>query len=204
MSSTLSTDPRQTGGIFDSDAADFRARARENAFRAGLLEQLDDAIVAVDGDFRVTYWNRVAERLFGQSIEEVLGKDYGEAVHDMFELPERTRLRRQLLESGALKLELACRNGAGEALVVELSATLLHDEAGHPAGAVGIHRDVTARRRAEEALAASEGRFSLAQAALGIGTWEVDLKSGRVTSSLENRRLYGIDQDRPEFATLPA
>src|SRR5580692_6971883 len=110
MSSMLS---QETDGIVDLDAQ------RSIAFRAGLLDQVDDAIVAVDEGFRVTYWNRVAERLFGRSAEDVLGKDYGEAIQDTFALPERTRLRRQLLECGALKLELACRNHAGDELVVE-------------------------------------------------------------------------------------
>jgi len=202
MSSTISGNPRETTGVADLDAAERNSALardlaesvrRENAFRASLLDQVDDAIVAVDANFRITYWNRVAERMFGLSAEEALGTDYGEAIRHAFELPERARLRRQLLEGGVLKLDLACRNRSGETLFVELSASVLRDEAGRTIGVVGIHRDVTAPRRAEEALKFSEERFRLAAQSTGDLVYEWDLQSDHVQVFTGNNIAISTD-----------
>jgi len=184
------------------DLTESKKAARKIVFQAGLLDQVSEAVVAVDNSFRVVYWNGAAARFFGRSAEEVIGRDYGEAVQDAFDAREREDLRRQLVSAGEICKELSCRNRNGETLYVDLSATMLRDEEGRLAGAVGVHRDVTQRRKTEEALASSENRFNLAKTALGIGTWEFDLSSGTLGCSSDIARLYGITDDLPGFASI--
>ena len=174
------------------DLTESKRADRQIAFQAGLLNQINDAVAAVDEGFRVKYWNRAAELLFGRSAAEVMGSDYGDAIQDTLSVQERTIFRRRFVEKGESRVELVCRRPSGEEVIVELSATVLHDDAGRLCGAVGIHRDLTDQRRAEAALVASESRFKLVESALGIGCWEIDARSGRLTSSLENRSIFGI------------
>lgn len=55
------------------------------------------------------------------------------------------------------------------------------------------------RRRTEAASLASENRFKLAQSVLAVGTWELDLATGRSTCSPQLLRVYGITEQREDF-----
>jgi PAS domain S-box-containing protein len=68
------------------------------------------------------------------------------------------------------------------------------------------HEEKLAQRVRERTkrLVASERRFELAQGALGIGTWEIDVKSERIKASPECFRLYGMAEGPPEWTTLAA
>jgi PAS domain-containing protein len=59
-------------------AQDITARKeaeQELAYHASLLENVDDAVVGADPEFRLTVWNSGAERLYGWARDEVLGRD---------------------------------------------------------------------------------------------------------------------------------
>jgi PAS domain S-box-containing protein len=61
----------------------------------------------------------------------------------------------------------------------------------------GTVRDITQRRAAEHALRESEARLLLAQEAAGLGSWEVDLASGRQIWSPQQYALFGLDPAQP-------
>ena len=79
---------------------------------------------------------------------------------------------------------------------VMLRAEAVPDAAGRPTRALGIVMDITDRKRAEDALRASETRLRLAQTAAGIGVWDWNLADGSVIWSKEVYRLFGLEPGR--------
>jgi PAS domain S-box-containing protein len=115
-------------------------------FEARLLDMVDDGVVGTDADFRITHWNRGAERLYGYPAAEVLGVPASEVATFTGD-EQRERLERELLEHGRSRLELTAVQRDGTPVEVELVVTALRDDAGRVRGYLGIHRDVTERRR---------------------------------------------------------
>jgi PAS domain S-box-containing protein len=112
-----------------------------------LLDLVEDGVVGTDADFLITQWNPGAERLYGFSAEEVLGRPANQVATFTGD-DQRQRLARELQEQGRSRVELTAVRQDGIPVEVEIVVTALRDDAGEVRGYLGIHRDVTDRRRA--------------------------------------------------------
>ena len=139
---------------------------------ATIVNSSDDAITATTMDGIVTDWNPGAERVFGYTVEEMIGQpisrlyppEYGDACANLFS---------QLVEEGHLdSYEMVRIKKDGTPIHVSLSLSLIKDRAGKVTGFSGIGRDITDKKRAEEQLQASlvQMRTILETAADGIIT----------------------------------
>ena len=134
--------------------------AESNRFRGEILAQVSDAIIAVDDEQRVTYLNGAAERQYGVTASEVLGRRLNEIydcrwIHPEDEAAARTALHERVEWLG----ENIHITHAGRALHVESSVAALRGSA-HPAGGtLSVIRDITERKRAEAAQRHSDERY---------------------------------------------
>ncbi|MBG0826418.1 PAS domain S-box protein [Planomonospora sp. ID67723] len=117
-----------------------------------ILDRTPDAFVSIDGDGVVTAWNAAAERLFGWSSEEAVGRDVADLViPDQFRATHYQGLRR-VRETGrsdktGRRMELTARARDGREFPVEM--TLQVDvEGAEPAFHAFVH-DISSRHRAE-------------------------------------------------------
>ncbi|HEY2656084.1 MAG TPA: PAS domain S-box protein, partial [Solirubrobacteraceae bacterium] len=122
-----------------------------------LLDYTEDAIVACDADGRVAVWNEGARRMYGWSAEEAIGRP--ETFFRLDESDEQhVDRRRQLAAHGRWRGEIVVQRKDGSTVPVESISVALRDEQGEMSGYLGIHRDITDRKRAEEALRAANNR----------------------------------------------
>ena len=131
-----------------------RKRADERVrYHASLLDNVEDGLIATDAkDFRIRAWNKGAERLYGFSAEEVLGRPAREVASFPGD-ESRLTLERELLESGRTRIEFTAHRKDGSPVEVELIAVAVKDRRGEASGYLGIHRDITEQKRAAERLA---------------------------------------------------
>ena len=175
--------------LISKGVGDFTSDALRALFE--WLECDNDAIVTVDRNFRIIYWNRAAENLFGRDAQEVLKKAYNCAVSSE---EESAAIHAQIVQNGHWKGVITCVDARGKRLIVDISFSGLRDKKGCVQGSVGIHRDVTDRRQTEEPLRITERRLKLPHAS-GLGVWEMDLKTGKSNWSKELFKIYGIQSD---------
>jgi diguanylate cyclase (GGDEF)-like protein/PAS domain S-box-containing protein len=124
-----------------------RAEAR-NRVQASLLDKAQDAISVTGIDATVHYWNKGAERLFGWSAEEVLGKTKAEL--GIVEQREFDTAYPILLQQDVWSGEILKRRKDGSTVMVESHLTLVRDDAGRPQSVLYIQTDVTQRKQAEQ------------------------------------------------------
>ena len=116
--------------------------------QASLLDKAKDAIVVRGLDHRVQFWNKGAERLFGWTAEEVMGRSAEELFYDD-PLPYR-EAHRQVLEHGEWSGETVEKHKNGSPLQVEVHLTLVRDESGDPKRVLSIKSDIGRRKHAEQ------------------------------------------------------
>jgi PAS domain S-box-containing protein len=126
---------------------------------AAIVESSDDAIVGKDMDGTITEWSRGAERLYGYSADEVIGKPISfllppDCADDFPEIMQKMRLGESISH-----YKTAGQKKDGGRIDVSLSVSPLRDEAGKLIGAVAIAHDIS--QHEESALRESEERFRL-------------------------------------------
>ncbi|HEY0346032.1 MAG TPA: PAS domain S-box protein [Solirubrobacteraceae bacterium] len=134
-------------GVSDSDR-----HLEPVASLAGLLDEVEDAVVAVDAQWFVTGWNRGAERMYGWTTAEVLGRHTLEVARLDMSDEERTEVRIAVAEQGRWRGEVVAFRKDGSSVCVEVINVAQRGAEGEITGYLGIHRDVTERKLAEQAL----------------------------------------------------
>lgn len=125
---------------------------------SALLEHAEDGVIAVDEQFMVTGWNCGAERLYGWRAREVLGRDITELVRFELSDGERDDMRRETLESGRMRREVTAFRRDGTPVDIEVINVVVRRADGEITAILGVHRDVTERKRAEARLRESQRR----------------------------------------------
>jgi len=130
------------------------AKIGGQAHQGAILEAAPDAVVTIDHEGKIFEWNPAAEKMFGYTRADVLGKDLAELI-----IP--TRLQEQhraglknFLNAGAgpgaivdRRVELKAKRASGAEFLIEMAVTRLAAE-GAPLFA-GFIRDITERKRTE-------------------------------------------------------
>jgi PAS domain S-box-containing protein len=130
---------------------------------ASILESAADAVIGWSLDGRVTTWNRGAERIYGYTAEEMIGREHDLLVPPggQSELPEILRRVREEWRVDNLETERLRKDGT--TIHVSLSAAPILDQAGEMVGVSTSARDITEQRQAQRRLADSARHFELIQ-----------------------------------------
>src|SRR6266536_2070520 len=112
--------------------------------QAALLDQATDAIFVRDLKQHITYWNKGAERVYGWTAEEALGKRAAELLYRE-DSHQRQEIWKAVLEKGEWVGELRQVTKSGKAIEIESRRTLLRDKAGKAAAILNINTVITER-----------------------------------------------------------
>lgn len=134
--------------------------------KASLLELSRDAILVCGLDHRVTYWNKSAERLYGWTAAEAIGRLVTEIKDQSSEVFQQAF--EKVMQAGEWDGELNQVGKDGRKLIVEGRWTLLRDVAGQPRSILVINTDITERKKVEEQLLRAQRMESLGTLAGGI------------------------------------
>ena len=158
---------------------------------AAIVQSSDDAIITKDLNGIITSWNTSAERIFGYTEEEVLGKSITILIPPELQAEEKDILNR--LRSGQRidHFETIRIAKGGERVLVSLTVSPVKDSSGRIVAASKIARDVTRTRQVEQALRESEQRIRFCLEAAHVGTWHWDMESGNVRWSENMERIHG-------------
>jgi len=170
-----------------------KKKAEEARFRhAVVIESSDDAIASATLDGIIVSWNTGAQKTYGYTEAEAVGKPINMLVPP--ELPDEENKILGILRAGGRiqQFETVRVTKTGKRINVSLTISPIKDSSGRIVGCSGIARDISERKLAEEALRASEERLRLAQQAARIGTFDWNIRTGVNTWTPELEAVYGL------------
>jgi PAS domain S-box-containing protein len=156
FSSNIAPLPDESGEITHlvvafKDITDLMEHIEKMERLSKMLDGLSDAILTTDADFVVTSWNKGAERMYGFTAEEAIGRPKREMIKvenpDEFQLED---VRLQIEEQGSFRGEVVFHGKEDLPIVVDLTIWASKDDTGNTDGYIAIHRDVTERVKAEQ------------------------------------------------------
>jgi len=152
--------------------------------QAKLLEMSDDAVYELDLELRVTSWNAAAERMYGYTPVEAVGRRSFELLGSTLSSEQRASFVTRVEEGEVLRTEAELHRKDGSSLWSDVTSIAKRNADGTVAGFVAISRDITARKRADE-------RFRLAVEAAPAAMIMVDQRGAIVMVNALTDQLLG-------------
>src|SRR3954468_2095228 len=150
----ISASPVAEGGVavYFRDISELKRRERAQARLAAIVESSEDAIISKSLDGIIESWNAAAERLYGFSSEEAVGKSILIVIPPERHAEENEILARLRRGERIEHFDTVRRRKDGELIDVSLTVSPVRDENGVVTGASKIARDIRERKRAQQAL----------------------------------------------------
>ena len=153
--------------IIAKDVTDRKKAEKQIQEQVALLDKARDAIAVRDVEHRLIYWNKGAQRLYGWTAEEAIGKNADRLVYK----EETSRLieaKKSVIEEGEWIGELHQVTKDGKEIIVESRWTLMRDSEGKPKSILVINTDITEKKKFESQLLRAQRIESIGTLAGGI------------------------------------
>ncbi|WP_458626345.1 PAS domain-containing sensor histidine kinase [Winogradskyella sp. PC D3.3] len=173
-------------------------RMEENKFR-GLLESAPDAMVIVNENDEIQLINKEAEKLFGYSMDELIGKKVEMLIPKRFEdmhTEHRTSFFSDAPEKRltSARKELYALNNQGKEIPIQVSLSPIETEQGLLLSAA--IRDITAQKQAEHEILRKNQLLTFAEKITMMGNWQWNLVTNVVEWSANLYNIFGVEKDK--------
>lgn len=183
--------------IILTDVSDTRVtadtlRRSEERMLATMESAIDFAIIITDVLGKITAWSAGAEKNFGYTETEVMGRDASIIFTEediAADVPEK-EMQQARREGRAMDERWHRRKDESRLFVSGVMSPIMNGSV--LLGYVKVARDITERKVAEEALKLSEERYRTALQSAEMGAWDLNLQSGKLIWNDQHHALFGI------------
>jgi len=182
--------------ITERKCAEAALQESEEKFRS-VTQSANDAIITCNNKGIITDWNEGAERIFGYTEFEINGKNLSVILPKVYQNSYFDHIKRVLnneeIDFIGRTFEISGLRKTGDQFPLELSLAEWETESGR--FFTGIIRDVSRRKKADEAIKLISTRLALAVRAGGVGVWDLDIVNNELLWDDRMFELYGIKRE---------
>ncbi|MDB6067250.1 MAG: multi-sensor signal transduction histidine kinase [Pedosphaera sp.] len=155
------TGPRRVAAMF-FDVTERKRTEIELQYKAHALSQISEAVAAFDTNGKLTYWNPAAQRVYGYTEQEAVGRTAEELFQYQWLNGQDLKMALDALNKhGIWRSENIHKRKNGEELLVESTTSLLRNDGGEVTSYISVLRDITERKQSENAIARHGERMEL-------------------------------------------
>ncbi len=191
-----------TRDITDRKRVDEELKESENKYRL-LADHVDDVIFVLDMNLNYTYVSPSVKILLGYEPEELLKLQASETMTpSSWDLTTKnlskiieTEKSEQVEITKFQMLQLEMRKKDGSTVWTEVKASFIRDKNNQPVGIIGVSRDITERKRAEEAIRESEEKYRTILKDMDDVYFEVDIKGNITFVNASSCKMSGYSEE---------
>ncbi len=180
------------------DITESKEAEEELRLKAQLLDSTGDSISLLDADGNIVYANKKFCRSHGYSSEELIGMKIEQVDHQLLGKLLESRIK-ELTEKGVAVFESSHTRKDGSTFPVEIHSRVIWS--GNSIFTLSVERDITERKRAEEALRESEERYRAIFEQAADSVVLIDTENGALVK-FNNKAHESLGYSREEFAKL--
>ncbi len=192
MSSKRAQDELSNDRLTSNEIRDLKSPEFAPYWLAALIESADDAIISKTLDGIITSWNKGAERIFGYTADEVIGKPVTILIPAGHEDEEPTILTRLRAGERIEHYETVRVRKDGRLIDISLTVSPIRGPKGKIVGASKIARDISDQKQARRELDDASQRLKLALIASRLGDWSWDAETDLVDMSETAAAIFRI------------
>jgi PAS domain S-box-containing protein len=182
------------GGLVTDQVTNLQTPEFAPYWLAALIDSAEDAIISKTLEGIITSWNKGAQRIFGYTADEVIGKPVTILIPEGHLDEEPVILARLRAGQRIEHYETVRVRKDGRLIDISLTVSPIKGPNGKIVGASKIARDITEQRQARRALDEASERLKLALAASRLGDWSWDAKTDVVTLSETAARIFNVPE----------
>lgn len=181
--------------IEERKQAEQALRQSEEKFRK-ITSSAYDAIIMINQNNKINFWNEAAFRIFGYTFNEVSDTDFVQLIS----IPGKYQIYKSNFENLKLSakdiltpkhFEIQALRKGGQ--ILDLEVSIAYVEINSKPNYIIIARDVTQKKQEAQRLAKNEALLSEAESLAHFGSWEYEVETQKITWSKEMYRIYDVD-----------
>jgi PAS domain S-box-containing protein len=141
--------------VVSSDITEHKLLEETLSYQAFLMDSISNAVLSIGLDSKIKTWNRAAEKLFGWTEKEAVGRSSLKMTGIEYPTPDglnREQAFTQLMNKGQWNTEVVCHHKNGSRILAKIDSILLKNAVGESTGIVMAFTDITTQKRNEEVI----------------------------------------------------
>lgn len=162
-----------------------KRKDEELEFMSLLLQTIDQAVIATDLEGKVSYWNRAAEKMYGWSFQEAIGKNIVQLTPSNQSREQAVEIMEFLSKGYSWSGEFLVQRKNGSEFPAYVTNSPILDRDNNLIGVIGTSQDISEKKKLQ-------GLLDKTSSLASIGNFEVDCKTGKIYLSSKAIEIFGV------------